>query len=158
MKRMLIVGVAIILIFPVVYGCASIMHGVNQDVGVSSQPTGAQITIDNKPYGKTPLIAKLGRGDNHIVRIDLEGYQPFETTLTRKVSGWVWGNVVFGGLIGLAVDAISGGLYNLTPEQIAGVLNKENVGYLYKSDAVYVAVVLSPDPTWKKIATLEPIH
>jgi len=32
------------------------------------------------------------------------------------------GNIVFGELIGLAVDAMSGGLYNLTPTQISAQL------------------------------------
>lgn len=65
------------------------------------------------------MIAKLSRSDNHIVRIQMDGYQPFDATITRSVSGWVWGNLVFGGLIGLAVDATSGGLYKLTPEQVS---------------------------------------
>ncbi len=66
----------------------------------------------------------------------MPGYQPFEATLTRSVSGWVWGNIVIGGLIGLAVDSISGGLYSLAPEQITGVLNKEIVGSVNDKDTI----------------------
>ena len=36
-------------------------------------------------------------------------YQPFDMTLTRSVSGWVWRNIVFGGLIGLASRGLSDG-------------------------------------------------
>ena len=90
--------------------CATIIHGTHQDVGISSVPTGAGVWVDNTEYGQTPLIAKLSRRDNHIVRIQMNGYQPFEATITHSVSGWVWGNIVFGGLVGLAVDAISGGM------------------------------------------------
>ncbi|MFH1337185.1 MAG: PEGA domain-containing protein, partial [Candidatus Zixiibacteriota bacterium] len=90
--------------------------------------------------------------------IDMSGYQPFEATITRSVSGWVWGNVLFGGLIGLAVDAISGGLYKLTPDQVAGTLTKEGTGYLYQDDAIYVSVVLKVDPTWEKVGSLEPLR
>jgi hypothetical protein len=57
------------------------MHGVKQDVGISSIPTGASVEIDSKPYCKTPVVAKLSRKDNHLND---------ETTLTKKVSGWVW--------------------------------------------------------------------
>ena len=87
------------------------MHGTSQDLGISSSPTNATVMIDNVDAGKTPLVGKLSRKDNHIIKIQLGGYQPFEGTVTRKVSGWVWGNILFGGVIGLAVDAISGGLY-----------------------------------------------
>src|SRR6266566_2573403 len=86
--------------------CASIIHGAHQDVGVSSNPTGAQVSVDGQIKGTTPVVANLTRKDNHIVRSELAGYKPYETTVTRKVRGWVWGNIVFGGLIGLAVDAI----------------------------------------------------
>ncbi len=95
-------------------GCATIMNQTTQSIGISSTPTGAAVAVDNVPNGKTPIIARLTRKDNHFVKIELEGYELFETTLTRRVSGWVWGNVAFGGLIGLAIDAITGGLYKLT--------------------------------------------
>jgi len=38
-----------------------------------------------------PVIADLSRKDHHIVKIELDGYQPFEATVTRRVSGWVLG-------------------------------------------------------------------
>lgn len=145
------IGLGLLLI-----GCATIMHGTTQDVGFSSTPSGAAVTVDNTTRGKTPTVVKLSRKDNHIVKIELPGYQPFEATITRRVSGWVWGNIVFGGVIGLAVDAISGGLYKLTPEQIAASLSKGETGFLYQEDALYVAVVLKPDPTWERIETLNP--
>lgn len=135
--------------------CATIMHGSSQDIGISSTPTNARVTIDNKDQGVTPYIAKLSRKDNHIVKLQLDGYQPFEATLTRKTSGWVWGNVVFGGLIGLAVDAIAGGLYNLTPEQLAGQLAKQGAAVSVTREGVYVVMVRAPQAEWTRIGTLE---
>jgi hypothetical protein len=135
--------------------CASIMHGTHQDVGISSNPTGAAVSVDGLLKGNTPVIANLTRKDNHIVRIELAGYKPYETTLTRSVSGWVWGNILLGGLIGLAVDAISGGLYNLTPEQVSGQLLAGTAGIVPNRDGIYVAVVLAPQPGWQKVGQLE---
>lgn len=135
-------------------GCASIMHGTTQDIGISSSPTNARVSVDNTPLGNTPVVAKLSRGDNHMVRIELDGYAPFEATLTKKVSGWVWGNIVFGGLIGLAVDAISGGLYNLTPEQIAGQMAKQGASLEQNAEGIYVVLVRQVDPSWQRIGTL----
>ena len=144
---------AMVVVAPIVAACATIMHGTNQEVGLSSTPTNARVIVDNKPMGNTPVVAKLARKDNHIVRFELDGYQPFEATLTRRTSGWVWGNIVFGGLIGLAVDAMSGGLYKLTPEQIAGGMATQTASAT--SDGLYVAVVLRADPTWQKIGQLD---
>jgi len=142
------------IMVPVCIGCASIMHGTRQDVGISSSPSQATVYVDNKPMGKTPLVADLRRKDNHVIRIEMPGYQPFETTLIRKVSAWVLGNILFGGLIGLAVDAIDGALYKLTPEQVQAELNREGIGYLYREDAIYIVATLSPDPSWEKVGTL----
>jgi uncharacterized protein YceK len=135
-------------------GCASIMHGTKQDIGISSSPTNARVIVDNQPLGATPMVAKLARGDNHIVRIEMDGYAPFEATLTKKVSGWVWGNIVFGGFIGLAVDAISGGLYNLTPEQVAAQLSQHGASAPLTEDGLYVLLVPRVDPEWVRIGML----
>src|SRR3954464_12041409 len=141
-------------------GCASIMPGTSQDVGISSTPTNALVTVDNMPVGNTPVVAKLSRKDNHIVHIAVDGYAPADLTLTRSTSGWVWGNIVFGGLIGLAVDAISGGLYNLTPNQISGQLSggvipqgKPPTAMITK-DGIFITVVMHADPSWKRIGSL----
>jgi hypothetical protein len=145
---------AAVLAVVLLSGCASIMHGTHQDVGISSTPTAATVTVDNVDVGKTPVIAHLARKDNHIVKINLDGYKPFEATMTRKTSGWVWGNIVFGGLVGLAVDAISGGLYTLTPEQLAAQMPAGTASRLTK-DGIYVVVAMQPDARWVKVGQLE---
>ena len=133
-------------------GCATIMHGTQQDVGFGSVPTNAKVTVDNQRSATTPAIIKLSRKDNHVVKIELDGYLPYEATLTRSVSGWVWGNIVIGGLVGLAVDAISGGLYKLSPEQLTATLGK-SVGST-DTGMVRIQVVLRPDPSWVRIGQL----
>jgi len=137
-------------------GCATIIHGTRQDVGISSTPTGASVTIDNLQSGTTPVFSKLRRKDNHVVRISLPGYQPMDLTLTSSVSGWVWGNVAIGGLIGLAVDAISGGMYKLSPEELSAALGATSAESVTKSgDGIYVIAVLKPEANWVKVAQLE---
>ncbi len=133
-------------------GCATIMHGTQQDVGFGSVPTNARIAVDNQRTATTPAVMKLSRKDNHIVRIELDGYLPYEATLTRSVSGWVWGNIVIGGLVGLAVDAISGGLYKLTPEQMTATLGRQ--AGAAADGTLQVHVVLRADPAWERIGQL----
>ena len=137
-------------------GCATIMHGTKQSIGISSVPTDAQVTVDGVQLGRTPVIADLSRKEMHFVTIELDGYLPYDTTLTKSVSGWVWGNIVFGGVIGLAVDAISGGLYNLTPEQIEAELREQLSDCPGCEEGLFIVAVLHPDPDWQKIGTLQP--
>jgi hypothetical protein len=138
----------------VLAACASIIHGSRQQVSISSTPSNARITVDGQPQGTTPAVVNLKRKDLHTVRLELEGYQPVDIALTRKVSGWVWGNIIFGGLIGLAVDAGTGGMYKLTPEQVVATL-PATVGTL-RSDALYVVLVDKPKTEWAYIGGLTP--
>ncbi len=137
-------------------GCATIIHGTQQNVGISSTPTGAFVTIDNLQSGTTPIFAKLRRKENHVVRISLPGYQPKDLTLTSGVSGWVWGNIAIGGLVGLAVDAITGGMYKLSPEELSAALGATSAATVTKgADGIYVVVVLKPEANWVRVAQLE---
>ena len=123
------VGAVILLSF-IVVGCGTIMHGSTQGIGFTSSPSGASVTVDNHDYGITPTVVTLGRKNTHIVKIDLPTYKPFEVTITRSVSGWAWGNIVLAGT-GLVIDAISGGLYKLSPEQVHAAFSKEGASLLY---------------------------
>lgn len=137
-------------------GCATIVHGTNESVAISSTPTHAQLFVDNAYIGSTPMIVKMARREKHTVRIELKGYQPYEMTLEPHFSGWAFGNIIFGGglFIGLAVDAISGGLYQLTPDQINAEMRKKGIALSKTGDETFVAVVMHPDPSWTKIGSL----
>lgn len=137
-------------------GCGSIVHGTTQQVSLSSSPMGASITVNGRPLGTTPAAVDLQRKDSHVIRIELDGYQPYEVALTRSVSGWVWGNIVFGGLLGLAIDARTGGLYKLSPEQVMASLAREAPAlWEFDDDQLYVMVTLSPLAEWHLLDYLQ---
>ena len=94
---------------PVLTGCATIMDGSKQKIGFSSNPTGAVVTVDGRTLGHTPLTEDLSTKNTHTVKMELIGYHPYEMTLTKKTNSWVWGNIIFGGFIGLGIDAITKG-------------------------------------------------
>lgn len=137
-------------------GCATIMHGETQRIGVSSSPSGASVIVDGtSSWGKTPVFVDLAREKEHIIKIEMANYTPIEMTITKKVSNWAWGNIVFGMVIGLAVDALSGGLYKLEPEQVHADLTQKQIKISKVSkDTLYIAVVLKPKPDWQKIGQL----
>lgn len=149
-------ALALAVLIPLVAGCATIMQGSTQQVSMSSSPTGAEITVNGRNLGVTPAAIELKRKDNHVIRVQMDGYQPYEVALARSVSGWVWGNIVFGGIPGLAVDAITGALYKLSPEQImANLAQGEGAEASLEEDRLYVFVTLAADPSWTPIGRLE---
>lgn len=133
--------------------CATIIHGTRQDVSFSSTPSGAKVLINGMDKGSTPVIVNLERKNTYVVKIHLDGYTPYETNIIKKVDGWIAGNIIFGGLIGLVVDAASGGMYKLSPEQIASELRNSTVSV--KDNMIYIGVVMQPDPSWELIGYLQ---
>ena len=77
--------------------------------------------------GQTPVAPDLKRMDKHIVRIELDGYEPYEFMIDRRVSGWVAGNILFGGLIGVAIDAATGSMYRLDPSEVDVILEDATI-------------------------------
>jgi hypothetical protein len=152
-KTKLTILTVLMLVFT--QACGTIMQGTTQEVGISSNPSKASVTINGQDKGTTPMVLDLKRKDSHMIRLELDGYETYETTLTRKVSGWVWGNIVFGGLIGLVVDAAAGGMYKLTPEQISAELRNGNLSLNENNDGFFIAIVLEPKPEWEKIGSLK---
>jgi hypothetical protein len=138
--------------------CATIINGTSQSVSISSQPSGAQVFVDGVPMGATPVSPDLKRKDKHTVRIELEGYEPFEMRLNRGTSGWIAGNIIFGGLIGLAVDAITGAMYKISPDEVVATLERSGSARAIDSgDVLLVDVVLQPKPGWEHIGDLTPV-
>ena len=110
--------------------------------------------IDETEVGKTPFETKLERKREYEVEIRLEGYEPYKTKLTKQFNAWYIGNIVFGGIIGLVVDPITGAIYRLTPNEINAQLQQ---GTVFKSSKkeVYIAVSLKVDKNWQKVGQLE---
>lgn len=130
-------------------GCGSIINGTTQPISFSSTPAAARVSINGVEYGNTPVTVPLPRKGSHAVVLKLDGYEPYSINLTRGVSGWVWGNLVFGGLIGLAVDAGTGGMYKLTPEQVNSTLNVQKA-----TNGLFVIVLMRPLEGAEKVGQL----
>lgn len=153
--------------------CASIIHGTTQPVEFNSQPSGAKISIDGNYHGNTPHVVPLRRmgrakGEDkskkeYAVKIELPGYYPYELKLKRELDGWFFGNLLFGGIIGIIVDASNGAMYKLDPKQVIAQMAAEKTPgastsvspEVKEKDRLYIAVTLTPDPSWTKIGTLQ---
>ena len=143
------------LSFGLLAGCASIIHGTQQTETIKSEPGGATIMVDNHSYGTTPKTVVLKRSRVHTVKLSLPGYQPASFKLTKHLSGWYFGNILFGGAIGLVVDAADGAIYQLKPGQ--ATLNNGDKIQLGKQNTITVVMVkhLEANARLKKIGQLK---
>ena len=81
-------------------GCATISSNWGQKIPVTSSPMGAKIIVDGKERGETPMEVVLKRKQAHLIRIEMEGYDPYEISISRKKSPWrsIIGNLIIGGI------------------------------------------------------------
>lgn len=166
MKKRFTQSLITLSVITLMASCATISHGPNQAIDFSSQPSGAKIIIDGKENGVTPksvVLRRKGRlkGEisdkkQYIVKIELDGYYPYEMKIKREMDGWFLGNIIFGGLIGIIVDASNGAMYKLTPDQIVAQMGKTTAMNINEADdKIYVAVTLDIDTNWEKIGMME---
>lgn len=102
-------------------GCAAIMNGSSQSIELLSSPASAKVFIDGVEAGTTPVLVQLSRKKrSHSIRIELDGYVPFNTTLTRQLSaGWFFLDILLFGPVGLAVDVYTGAMYKLDRQEVS---------------------------------------
>ncbi len=102
-------------------GCASIVTGHNQPLSVETRHkgemvSGAQCRLNNDKgtwYVTTPGSVTVARsyGDLHL-RCEKAPYAPGLTTVKSTTKAMAFGNILFGGIVGAAVDAGSGAAYD----------------------------------------------
>lgn len=137
-------------------GCASIVSDSAYPVSVSSTPVGANFEIKDSTgtiihSGTTPgtVTLKSGRGyfkkANYTIAFKKEGFADQEIKLNSSLNGWYWGNLLFGGLIGmLIVDPLTGAMYKL-PENTAADLGNQLVGQAGGKDLTLLTIDQIPE-------------
>ena len=107
----------LIFFFLVSTGCASITESKNQSMSVSTGDiTGAMCTLSNSKgsyyVNSTPGSVMVRNAcDQLAISCTKKGYVPANPaagTIKDKAKSMAWGNIIFGGIIGIAVDRSTG--------------------------------------------------
>jgi hypothetical protein len=102
--------------------CASIVSDSNYPVTFkSSDEKKVKIEVRNKDNslvhtGTTPTTTTLKAGGGFKRARYTVATPSRTTTLMASDDGWIWGNLIFGGLIGIIVDGVNGSAYKLPSE------------------------------------------
>lgn len=106
-------------------GCATVVNNSETSVSLQSVPSQAEFIINNQDghtiaTGVTPSIISLDAShgyftsENYKISFSKPGYQSKIISLNSSLSGWYWGNLVFGSWVGfLVIDPLTGDMWKL---------------------------------------------
>jgi len=139
--------------------CASIVSKSVYPISINSTPSGAKIIITDKKgnevyVGNTPATVKLQAGSgffskaHYQVKFIKESYETKTVPVNFKLDGWYFGNIIFGGLIGmLIVDPATGAMYKLDTKFLNETLSKPSASLDNKELKIYTINEIPSD--WK---------
>ncbi|MGH3543580.1 MAG: hypothetical protein ACRDTO_14655 [Mycobacterium sp.] len=113
-------GLLPILSLALLGGCASIVGGTSQSLSVQTTSdgtalSGAQCDLKNDKgtwFVTTPGTVTVHRSYDALnVKCTHDGYTPVVVTDASSTKGMAFGNILFGGLIGAAIDVSDGAAY-----------------------------------------------
>jgi hypothetical protein len=77
------------------------------------------------------------------LKLELAGYKTTQVELHTELSGWYFGNIIFGGLIGMViVDPLTGSMWNIAPNKIDQNLSSSQTA-LIREHKGFVMVLVS---------------
>lgn len=145
MKRIFKSITFIALIF-ILTSCASIVSSSTWPLTVKSNPVGASLEITNRKgisvfTGQTPATISLKSGsefftsESYLIKLTLDGYEEKTIPVNCSLNGWYFGNIIFGGLIGiLIVDPSTGAMYRLETNYIDENLTANSTNTTLKNE------------------------
>ncbi len=136
MTRFLLRPVALFCSFLLLSGCASIVSKTSYPVYIRTTPAHTNVSITDK-YGKvvykgqSPVHVTLKSGAGFFskaeyqVKMSAPGYNEKIVPINYKLNGWYFGNLLFGGVIGLLiVDPATGAMWRIADPVIDENLEK----------------------------------
>jgi hypothetical protein len=99
-------------------GCATLTKGTSQAVTVDTDPSGATCTLTRggKPVAivnPTPGSVPVDKAQGTIaVACNKQGYLEAAGNLASEFQAMTFGNILFGGVVGIVVDAASGAMHH----------------------------------------------
>lgn len=118
-------------------GCASIVGSTSETVSFNSNVVDSEAVIKNKDNitvysGTLPMTLSLRKkagffsGETYQILAQKKGYISQSQTLDTTLSGWYWGNLLFGGIIGmLIVDPATGAMWTFDSDNVFINLQKQ---------------------------------
>lgn len=109
-------------------GCGTLFGGSSQEVSIASSPGSAEVEFDHvNRTVTTPAEIELKRKNSYQLTFTKEGYETETASIENSLRGGILAlDILFTGLVGVAVDAGTGAWNSLSPENLSVKLEKED--------------------------------
>jgi hypothetical protein len=123
-------------------GCGTLFNGTRQSVTAQSAPDGAKISVEpGGAHYTTPATMSLERKQDYHLTFSKGGYQPATLDVEHHMNGGILVLDILAGLVGVIVDAATGGWNKLTPSTLQAVLTKTHAS-IEGAQSIRVSVVI----------------
>ena len=97
--------------------CATLFKGTTEEVNFGSNPTGAEVWVDGKLMGTTPINFRLITKKVYLIEFKYQD-QTKSVYLNKHVgAGWIVLDVL-GGLVPVIIDAVTGAWYSFDQSNV----------------------------------------
>lgn len=133
-----------LLLVALLPACATVTSGTSQNISVISEPPGAtcQLQRDGSVVGvvnPTPGTVNVSKSNRDMaVNCSRPGSLPAVQVVRAEFQGMTAGNILLGGVIGLAVDAASGAMAQY-PTTVTVILPPEHFASQAERDSFFAA-------------------
>ena len=120
MQKALIMILSFILL--TVSGCATLLKGNKEEIIVDSDPSGANVSINNQHAGTTPYVAKVKSSEKLDIELSKTGYQPLSL---NDDTSFRWGYEIWSfveWVIPMGIDMVDGSAWGHNQTMIAAHL------------------------------------
>lgn len=108
--------------------CGSVANGSRQDIAITSNPPGADVVVKGRHglpvfQAITPVVVPLDRGDGYFrpasYMIEVSKDEKTRSVpIAGELSGWYFGNILIGGIVGGLIDPATGGMWVMDRDQV----------------------------------------
>ncbi|MDD4310827.1 MAG: hypothetical protein PHO32_10630 [Candidatus Cloacimonetes bacterium] len=121
--RTLRIVITVLLLF-VLTSCATLFTGTSENINMTSTPSDATVVVketggNEVGRGVTPTMFRLRKNSCYVVEISLEGYKTSKVYINNNdMNGVFFLDFICGGVLGMAIDYLTGSMWDLKPDSI----------------------------------------
>jgi len=121
-------------------GCATLFKGVDEKIEITSYPEGAEVFLNDKYIGITPVSREINSNINYKIELKKNGYKTYTDSLSYSIgAGWIGADIIFPvvllfvvpyspiSILGIPIDWYTQSWYELSRDKVYFSLHKQDI-------------------------------